>query len=149
MTYPPCKTCPHFTSFREDYCDDLEPDWCGFCSHPKTESDAAGIGDRCKYHPDHKPPLLLPPPSKNFRPYNIGLTGQAWYDRNQYTVPGLMYTNGTFDNTENYFWMTRVGMMSAERYDQRRKLLQEAYNNLSVKPSVSCSLYEDYNPRRV
>ena len=26
-----CTQCKHFNSFRADYDDEMEPEWCGFC----------------------------------------------------------------------------------------------------------------------
>lgn len=42
-----CLGCKYFVSFEEDYFDDEEPDWCGFCKHPENENDAAGTGEGC------------------------------------------------------------------------------------------------------
>ena len=43
-----CKKCKYFTSYKEDYCDDLEPDDEGFCSHEISEDGLLGSGTKCK-----------------------------------------------------------------------------------------------------
>ena len=46
-----CLNCKYFTSFRDDYFDDMEPDDKGFCSNgdsPRYGNEDAGRGYVCK-----------------------------------------------------------------------------------------------------
>ena len=48
-----CLNCKYFTSFKEDYCDDMEPDNEGFCHNPDSPrfgNEGAGEGYVCYFH---------------------------------------------------------------------------------------------------
>ena len=52
-----CLTCKYFTSFRDNYFDDLEPDDEGFCScddSPYYGNEGAGIGVKCDFYKKEK-----------------------------------------------------------------------------------------------